>query len=64
MIHRYGYLESQLRKLVEKLEMNELAGLEIAQPCVKTFGPTPTPGVCVFVCVIVRTCVCVCVCEE
>mmetsp|Transcript_4256 Transcript_4256/g.6249 ORF Transcript_4256/g.6249 Transcript_4256/m.6249 type:complete len:616 (-) Transcript_4256:103-1950(-) len=40
----YGYLESQLRKLVEKLEMDELAGLEIAQPCVKTFGPTPTPG--------------------
>jgi len=34
-----GYLESQLRKLVEKLEYDEAAGLEVAQPCVKTFGP-------------------------
>ena len=35
----WGYLESQLRKLVEKLESDESAGLEVAQPCVKTFGP-------------------------
>ena len=40
----YGYLESQLRKLVERLEMDEMVGLEIAQPCVKTFGPISIPG--------------------
>eukprot|EP00802_Teleaulax_amphioxeia_P006820 Tamp_06825.p1 GENE.Tamp_06825~~Tamp_06825.p1 ORF type:complete len:621 (+),score=170.55 Tamp_06825:142-2004(+) len=40
----YGYLESQLRKLVEKLENEETAGIEIAQPCIKTFGPTRIPG--------------------
>jgi len=41
----YGYLESQLRKLVEKLELDDMAGIEIAQPCVETFGPTRIPGV-------------------
>ena len=39
-----GYLESQLRKLVEKLENDEMAGLEVAQPCVKTFGPINMAG--------------------
>jgi hypothetical protein len=38
-------MESQLRKLVEKLELDDAAGIDIAQPCIKTFGPTRIPGV-------------------
>jgi len=40
----YEYLESLLRKLVERLEMDAMVGLEIAQPCVKTFGLISIPG--------------------
>ena len=39
-----GYIESQLRKLVEQLEKDESAGLEIAHPCVKSFGPNSIVG--------------------
>lgn len=35
----YGYLSSQIRKLVEKLEGDEMAMLEIAHPCTTHFGP-------------------------
>mmetsp|Transcript_9142 Transcript_9142/g.18241 ORF Transcript_9142/g.18241 Transcript_9142/m.18241 type:complete len:573 (+) Transcript_9142:375-2093(+) len=35
----YGYVESQLRKLVEKLELDEHAGLKVAHPCTRHFGP-------------------------
>mmetsp|Transcript_31884 Transcript_31884/g.76126 ORF Transcript_31884/g.76126 Transcript_31884/m.76126 type:complete len:571 (-) Transcript_31884:34-1746(-) len=39
----YAYIESQLRKLVEKLELDQSAGLKVAHPCTKHFGPHQEP---------------------
>jgi len=40
----YSYIESQLRKLVEKLEMDHSAGLKAAHPCTRHFGPHAEAG--------------------